>query len=133
MLNFWDMFFNCAKFDQIKIRHIQTTFRRRLRAYRQKSMSIMNQLMFDELKKTIDINEMSDVEADTKKKKFNEIDFFWKWLSLYADIKNAFNVINIYYLIIVIKSSSYLYERYFSKHFHQIHHNYFHICINVIF
>jgi hypothetical protein len=70
------MFFNCAKFDQIKIRHIQTTFRRRLRAYRQKSMSIMNQLMFDELKKTIDINEMSDVEADTKKKKFNEIDFF---------------------------------------------------------
>jgi hypothetical protein len=32
--------------------------------------------MFDELKKTIDINEMSDVEVDTKKKEFNEIDFF---------------------------------------------------------
>jgi hypothetical protein len=36
----------------------------------------MNQLIFDELKETIDINEMSDVEIDTKKKKFNEIDFF---------------------------------------------------------
>jgi hypothetical protein len=35
----------------------------------------MNQLMFDELKETIDINEMSDVKVDTKKKKFNEIDF----------------------------------------------------------
>jgi hypothetical protein len=31
--------------------------------------------MFDELKKTIDINEMSDVKTDTKKKKFNEVDF----------------------------------------------------------
>jgi hypothetical protein len=70
------MFLSCAKFDRIKVRHIQTAFRRRLRAYRQKSMSIMNQLMFDELKKTIDINEMSNVEADTKKKKFSEIDFF---------------------------------------------------------
>ncbi len=39
-------------------------------------MSIMNQLMFDELKETIDINEMSDVEVDTKKKEFSEIDFF---------------------------------------------------------
>jgi hypothetical protein len=36
----------------------------------------MNQLMFDELKETIDINEMSDVEVDTKKKEFSEIDFF---------------------------------------------------------
>jgi hypothetical protein len=35
----------------------------------------MNQLMFDELKETIDINEMSDVEADTKKKEFSEVDF----------------------------------------------------------
>ncbi len=69
------MFFSCAKFDRIKVRHIQTTLRRRLRAYRQKSMSIMNQLMFDELKETIDINEMSDVEADTKKKEFSEVDF----------------------------------------------------------
>jgi hypothetical protein len=32
--------------------------------------------MFDELKETIDINEMSDVKTDTKKKKFSEIDFF---------------------------------------------------------
>jgi hypothetical protein len=36
----------------------------------------MNQLMFDELKETIDINEMSDVKADTKKKEFSEVDFF---------------------------------------------------------
>ncbi len=36
----------------------------------------MNQLMFDELKKKIDINEMSDVKVDTKKKEFNEINFF---------------------------------------------------------
>ncbi len=70
------MFLSCAKFDRIKVRHIQTAFRRRLRAYRQKSVSIMNQLMCDELKKTIDINEMSDVKADTKKKEFSEVDFF---------------------------------------------------------
>ncbi len=89
--------------------------------------------MFDELKETIDINEMSDVKVDTKKKKFNEIDFLWERLSLYVDIKNAFNVINICYLIAVIKSFSYLYERHFSKHFHQTHHNYLHICMNVIF
>jgi hypothetical protein len=78
----------------------------------------MNQLMIDELKKTIDINEMSDVKINMKKKKFNEINFFWKRLLLYVDIKNAFNVINICYLIVVIKSFSYLYERYFSKYFH---------------
>jgi hypothetical protein len=67
------------------------------------------------LKETIDINEMSYVKADTKKKEFSEIDFFWERLSLYVDIKNAFCVINICYLIAVIKSSSYLYERHLSK------------------
>ena len=56
------------------MRHIKTASKRRLRVFRSKSMSVINQLVFDELKEMMNSNQMSDTEFDIEKEEFSEID-----------------------------------------------------------